>query len=191
MKKRTLTIVLIVLLVLAGLWLARQPATQTAQTQQQPQTTSCLVALDDMQQQVAASASAQDESTPEPVAATDEAQAFPDEHASYTSKEDVSAYLVAYGRLPENFITKDDARALGWNGGGLDDVAYGKCIGGDRFGNYEGLLPEASGRTYTECDVDTLHEDSRGAKRIVFSNDGLIYYTGDHYDSFSLLYGNP
>jgi len=189
MKKRTLAIVLIVLLVLAGLWLARQPAAQTAQTQP-PQKTSHLIALDEMPQ-VSATASAQDEATPKPTTASDEAQALPDEHGSYTSKEDVSAYLVAYGRLPENFITKDDARALGWNGGGLDDVAYGKCIGGDRFGNYEGLLPEASGRTYTECDVDTLHEDSRGAKRIVFSDDGLIYYTGDHYESFTLLYGNP
>ena len=191
MKKRTLTIVLIVLLVLAGLWLAQQPAAQTAQTQQEPVVTSCLVSLDEVQQQVAASASAQSETTPEPTTVTDEAQVLPDEHGAFTSKEDVAAYLVAYGRLPENFITKDDARALGWNGGGLDDVAYGKCIGGDRFGNYEGLLPEASGRTYTECDIDTLHEDSRGAKRIVFSNDGLIYYTGDHYESFTLLYGTP
>ena len=191
MKKRTLAIVLIVLLVLAGLWLARQPAAQSAQTQQLPQTTSCLVALDEMQQQVAASASAQSETTPQPEAAANETQALPDEHGVFTTKEDVAAYLVAYGHLPENFMTKDDARALGWDGGGLDDVAYGKCIGGDRFGNYEGLLPEASGRTYTECDIDTLHENSRGAKRIVFSNDGLIYYTSDHYESFTLLYGNP
>jgi len=190
-KKRTLAIVLIVLLVLAGLWLARQPAAQSAQTQQLPQTTSCLVALDEMQQQVAASASAQSETTPQPEAAANETQALPDEHGVFTTKEDVAAYLVAYGHLPENFMTKDDARALGWDGGGLDDVAYGKCIGGDRFGNYEGLLPEASGRTYTECDIDTLHENSRGAKRIVFSNDGLIYYTSDHYESFTLLYGNP
>ena len=65
----------------------------------------------------------------------------------------------------------------------------GKCIGGSRFGNYEDLLPEADGRTYTECDIDTLGADSRGAKRIVFSNDGLIYYTEDHYKSFELLYG--
>ena len=55
----------------------------------------------------------------------------------------------------------------------------------------EGLLPEAHGRDYYECDIDTLHEDRRGAKRIVFSNDGLIYYTEDHYDSFELLYGEP
>lgn len=112
-----------------------------------------------------------------------------DENGSYTTKEDVALYLYAYGKLPKNFITKDEARALGWEGGGLDEYAEGKCIGGDFFGNYEGILPKAKGRTYTECDIDTLGKKSRGAKRIVFSNDGLIYYTEDHYESFELLYG--
>ena len=112
-----------------------------------------------------------------------------DEGGEYTSAEDVALYLHLYAHLPRNFITKKDARALGWNGGGLDDYANGKCIGGDRFGNYEGLLPDAPGREYHECDIDTLHAASRGAKRIVYSNDGLIYYTEDHYESFILLYG--
>ena len=112
-----------------------------------------------------------------------------DEVGEYTSAEDVALYLHLYAHLPQNFITKKDARALGWNGGGLDDYADGKCIGGDRFGNYEGLLPDAPGREYHECDIDTLHAASRGAKRIVYSNDGLIYYTEDHYESFILLYG--
>lgn len=112
-----------------------------------------------------------------------------DEGGEYTSVEDVALYLHLYGHLPQNFITKKDARALGWNGGGLDDYADGKCIGGDRFGNYEGLLPDAPGREYHECDIGTLHAASRGAKRIVYSNDGLIYYTEDHYESFILLYG--
>lgn len=112
-----------------------------------------------------------------------------DEGGEYTSAEDVALYLHLYGHLPQNFITKKDARALGWNGGGLDDYADGKCIGGDRFGNYEGLLPDAPVREYHECDIDTLHAASRGAKRIVYSNDGLIYYTEDHYESFILLYG--
>ncbi len=115
----------------------------------------------------------------------------PDEDGSYTTKEDVALYIHTYGRLPENFITKDEARDLGWEGGGLEDYAPGMCIGGDRFGNYEGLLPDAPGRKWTECDIDTLGKDSRGAKRIVFSNDGLIYYTDDHYESFELLYGEP
>ena len=101
----------------------------------------------------------------------------------------VALYIHTYGHLPDNFITKKDAQALGWPGGSLEPYAPGKCIGGSRFGNYEGLLPEADGRTYTECDIDTLGADSRGAKRIVFSNDGLIYYTEDHYKSFELLYG--
>lgn len=111
------------------------------------------------------------------------------EDGSYTSKEDVALYLHLYGHLPDNFITKKEAQALGWPGGSLEPYAPGMCIGGSYFGNYEGLLPEKDGRTYTECDIDTLGAKSRGAKRIVFSNDGLIYYTGDHYASFELLYG--
>ena len=112
-----------------------------------------------------------------------------DEDGAYTTKDDVALYIHTYGHLPDNFITKKDAQALGWPGGSLEPYAPGKCIGGSRFGNYEGLLPEADGRTYTEYDIDTLGADSRGAKRIVFSNDGLIYYTEDHYKSFELLYG--
>ena len=124
-----------------------------------------------------------------PDAPEDGADAAIDEDGSYTSKEDVALYIHTYGHLPENFITKKEAQALGWNGGSLEPYAPGKCIGGSRFGNYEGLLPAAEGRTYTECDIDTLGADSRGTKRIVFSNDGLVYYTGDHYESFELLYG--
>ena len=112
-----------------------------------------------------------------------------DPDGSYTSKEDVALYIHLYGRLPGNFITKKEAESLGWSGGSLEKYAPGKCIGGSHFGNYEGLLPEADGRKYTECDIDTLGKKSRGAKRIVFSNDGLIYYTEDHYETFELLYG--
>lgn len=111
------------------------------------------------------------------------------EDGVYTTAEDVALYLHLYGRLPGNFISKKEARELGWDSGGLDGYADGMCIGGDRFGNYEGLLPDAPGREYHECDIGTLHAKSRGAKRIVYSNDGLIYYTEDHYESFVLLYG--
>lgn len=111
------------------------------------------------------------------------------EDGSYTSAEDVALYIYTYGRLPDNFITKKEAQKLGWSGGSLEPYAPGKCIGGSHFGNYEGILPEAEGREWTECDIDTLGADSRGAKRIVFSNDGLIYYTEDHYETFTLLYG--
>ena len=111
------------------------------------------------------------------------------EDGSYTTKEDVSLYLVTYGHLPGNFVTKKEAEKAGWNGGSLEDVLPGKCIGGDRFGNREGLLPKAEGRTWTECDINTLGKKSRGPERLVFSNDGLIYYTADHYESFTKLYG--
>lgn len=132
--------------------------------------------------------------TAEPITPTESievqaTEALIDPEGSYTTKEDVALYIHTYGHLPDNFMTKDEARKLGWEGGGLDKYAPGMCIGGDRFGNYEGLLPEAPGRKWTECDIDTLGASSRGAKRIVFSNDGLIYYTDDHYESFELLYG--
>ncbi len=129
------------------------------------------------------------QSAPDDADAPDETAAPIDEDGSYTTKDDVALYIHTYGHLPGNFITKKDAQALGWPGGSLEPYAPGMCIGGSRFGNYEGLLPEADGRTYTECDIDTLGADSRGAKRIVFSNDGLIYYTEDHYATFELLYG--
>ena len=118
-----------------------------------------------------------------------ETEAAIDPLGSYTSKEDVALYIHLYGELPMNFMTKKHAKALGWEGGSLEPIAPGMSIGGDYFGNYEGLLPE--GREYTECDIDTRGKDSRGAKRIIFSDDGLIYYTEDHYESFELLYGEP
>ena len=133
------------------------------------------------------------ETAPDEAALPEEAagaqEAAIDEDGSYTSKEDVALYIHTYGHLPGNFITKKQAQDLGWEGGSLEPYAPGMCIGGSRFGNYEGILPEKEGRSYTECDIDTLGADKRGAKRIVFSNDGLIYYTQDHYETFELLYG--
>lgn len=108
-------------------------------------------------------------------------------NGKYDGKKDVQEYLTKYYCLPSNYITKAAARELGWSGGGLDAYQYGACIGGDYFGNYEGNLPKKEGRSYYECDIDTMHKDSRGAKRIVYSNDGLIYYTEDHYQTFELL----
>lgn len=112
------------------------------------------------------------------------------EDGTYTSKDEVAAYLNEYGHLPSNFITKKEAKSLGWvsSEGNLDEVAPGMSIGGDYFGNYEGILPEADNREYHECDID-FDGTYRNAKRIVYSNDGLIYYTEDHYESFELLYG--
>lgn len=191
MNKRALTILLVILAVLAMIWLSNALGPQSTETLTQAQVPQSggLALLD------GDDSTSTEKPTAEPGdMATSLPEATPvaiDEAGEYTSKDDVSLYLDTYGHLPQNFITKSDARALGWSGGGLDDYAYGKCIGGDRFGNNEGLLPEASGRQYYECDIDTLHEDSRGAKRIVFSSDGLIYYTENHYESFDLLYGEP
>ena len=109
----------------------------------------------------------------------------------YSTKEEVAEYLETYGHLPENYITKKEAQALGWDNakGNLWDVAEGKSIGGDRFGNREGLLPSAHGRTWYECDID-YQGGYRGKERLVFSDDGLIYYSDDHYASFEAVRGN-
>jgi len=107
----------------------------------------------------------------------------------YFSPEDVALYLHAFGELPPNYLTKDEARDMGWvsSKGNLWDVGWGFCIGGDIFGNREGLLPDEDGRTWYECDVN-YEGGFRGGERLVFATDGLIYYTADHYESFDLLY---
>lgn len=107
----------------------------------------------------------------------------------YTSKDKVALYIHTYHKLPSNFITKSYATVLG----GLLErpllrAHYRKCIGGDRYFNYEGSLPEKENRKYYECDINTLGAQSRGTERLVYSNDGLIYYTPDHYNTFILLY---
>lgn len=132
-----------------------------------------------------------DDSSTETPAPQTPSQKDLDEHGSYYSKDDMALFIYTYGHLPDNCITKSDAKKLGWSGGSLEPFAPGKTIGGDKFSNYEKLLPTKKGRQYYECDIDTMGAKKRGAKRIVFSNDGLIYYTEDHYDSFELLYGNP
>lgn len=115
----------------------------------------------------------------------EEEEILVEEDGHYTDKEHVAAYLREYEELPDNYITKNEARKLGWNGSrsGLWDVAYGMSIGGDKFGNYEELLPTKRGRQYYECDID-FDGRKANAKRIVYSNDGLIFYTEDHYETF-------
>ena len=183
MNLRKLLPVLVVALVLVWLFLPDSNTTQ----QPAPTPTSSLTLLTPKPAKTPAP-------TPNPTHAPAPSsapaqQSVPDENGVYTGKDEVALYIHTYGHLPSNFIKKKDAEAKGWDGGSLEAVLPGMCIGGDYFGNYEGLLPKAKGRRWTECDIDTLGKRSRGYKRIVFSNDGLIYYTADHYESFELLYG--
>lgn len=171
--KRGLILILIALFIFGALYFTNHQAAEEPIQTAQPE----------------ASAVVTPEAIEPPLASSEPEDALLDENGSYTTKEDVALYLHQYGHLPSNFMTKKEAQALGWSGGSLEPYAPGKCIGGSQFGNYEGLLPKAPGRTYTECDINTLGKSKRGAERIVFSNDGLIFYTGDHYESFELLYG--
>jgi len=112
-----------------------------------------------------------------------------EENGNYTSKEEVALYIHTYGRLPVNYITKKEAQDMGWDSskGNLSDILPGMSIGGSAFGNYEGALPRANGRRYFECDID-YDGGYRGAKRLVYSNDGLVFYTEDHYNTFEQIY---
>lgn len=117
-----------------------------------------------------------------------------DKDGTYDTKDEVCAYLVQYHSLPRNYMTKKEARRMGWEGGPLDRLLPGRSIGGDYFGNYDGILPEVDDREYHECDIDTIGASQRGAKRIIYSGDDdagewNIYYTEDHYESFTLLWG--
>ena len=206
--KRRLTALLLAALLLLTLTACGDAAKTLDTVQKTAQTVQEIAqALDDAQADAEAAQQAPEEQEEAPEAeaaeeaepASEEAaeldapqeqtEAAIDEDGVYTTKDDVALYLHTYGHLPGNFITKKEAEALGWSGGSLEPYAPGKCIGGSHFGNYEGILPEKDGRSYTECDIDTLGASKRGAKRIVFSNDGLIYYTEDHYETFELLYG--
>lgn len=109
----------------------------------------------------------------------------PVEGEYYYDLENVVLYLELYDTLPDNYITKKEAQDLGWSGGSVEQYLEGAAIGGDHFGNREGLLPKADGRSYTECDLNTDGADSRGAERLVFSNDGLYFHTEDHYETFT------
>ena len=111
------------------------------------------------------------------------------EDGTYTDKDHVALYLHLYQKLPANYISKTKAKKAGWDAekGNLWDVCPGKSIGGGTFYNDDGFLPEKSGRTWKECDIDYAG-GYRGAKRICYSNDGLIFYTDDHYQSFTQLY---
>lgn len=125
------------------------------------------------------------EETPEYTESTYETSEYPIEGEYYYDLDNVVLYLETYGTLPENYITKNEARDLGWEGGSVERYLEGAAIGGDHFGNREELLPMKKGRSYTECDLNTNGKSSRGAERLVFSSDGLYFHTEDHYESFT------
>jgi hypothetical protein len=124
------------------------------------------------------------EATEEPVS-TPEASISEDD--IYDTKDEVALYIYTFHHLPSCYMTKKEARKKGWEGGALNRTIKGMCIGGDYFGNYEGLLPE-TGEDYYECDIDTMYKKSRGSKRIIYTLSGDVWYTGDHYESYTQLY---
>jgi len=188
--KKVLSLWLILLLVLAAGCVPRPVQTEFVQLTDPPATAApteapmdhSLVLLTEAPQGEAPAPTA--EPTPAP---TESPVQYGED---YDDRDRVALYLHLYGELPPHFITKKEAQKLGWPGyGEVEYYKKGGAIGGDWFGNYEKLLPQKKGRTYHECDIGTVGKKDRGEKRLIYSNDGLIYYTDDHYKSFTLLYG--
>lgn len=105
-----------------------------------------------------------------------------DEDGEYTTAEDVALYIHTYHKLPSNYMTKKEATDKGYY---KNPKKNGIMIGGDYFGNYEELLPPND--NYYECDVDYKGND-RGKNRLIYTTDGTVYYTKNHYKSFTQLY---
>lgn len=205
-SRRRLRLILSILLVLAAFWLGRQdflqsflsPAGETQGTkvvEQGAENIKEQAAKEGAEQGQTSSdkpgdekQAGQDSSVQEPAIqkSADQEPAAEDSAAEDPrSPEFVASILRKTGKLPDRFLSKKEARKLGWvpEQGNLNELAPGKSIGGDHFGNYEGKLPEKKGRSYREADVHDS-PNKRGAERLVFSNDGLIFYTPDHYKTF-------
>lgn len=102
-----------------------------------------------------------------------------------TDESVVVDFVRKNGRLPGYYITKKEARNRGWvaSEGNLCDVLPGRAIGGDIFTNRERNLPTQKGRIYYEADLN-YNCGRRNADRLIFSTDGLIFITHDHYKTF-------
>lgn len=94
-------------------------------------------------------------------------------------------WLKHYGILPDYYITSNEAKKFGWNPklGNLSTVCQGKMIFGGVYKNINKHLPTNYNRIWYEADIN-YNNGYRGTERILFSNDGLIFVTYDHYKTF-------
>lgn len=106
-----------------------------------------------------------------------------------TQQQKVADYLHQHQRLPAYYLRKNEARKQGWDpaSGNLCNILPGRAIGGDHFSNRENVLPDQPGRRWFEADVN-YQCGHRGSDRMLYSSDGLIYVTHDHYRHMEQIY---
>lgn len=176
-------------LILGGCTPDRSPSPASVSAElSQPETSGAPKSSEDKQKPGAESSGSEESIKPEQGAAGEHdaegAKASVERGKYYYDKDQVAAYLHEFKELPPNYITKKESRERGWKASPKAELV----VGGDRFGNRESKLPTAKGRKYFEADVRAGYTNHRGPERLVFSNDGWIYYTSDHYENFTLLY---
>ncbi len=93
-------------------------------------------------------------------------------------------WLRHYGQLPDNYHSESDLRALGWKQGDSPvKFAPEKMVTRGEYENMNGHLPDAPGRVWYEADIN-YYSGKRNGHRILWSNDGLLFVTYDHYRTF-------
>ena len=103
--------------------------------------------------------------------------------------EGMDVFLAYWGILPGNYIGKDSARNAGWKPKkSLSNKLPGKSIGGDIYANRNLKLPQIPGRVWYEADINYT-EGKRNSERLLYSNDGLMFVTYDHYETFYEIIG--
>ena len=107
------------------------------------------------------------------------------ETATNKGDQGADAYLFFLHRLPPEYVTKDEEKNAGWKNkkGNLDTVLPGKSIGGDIYRNDDRKLPHKNGRTWYEADINYTG-GYRNHDRVLYSDDGLIFITYDHYHTY-------
>ncbi len=99
--------------------------------------------------------------------------------------DDGADYWIKYfGELPKYYVTKNEAKSSGWRQSkSPENYIPDKMIMGGIYHNKNDHLPNAPGRIWYEADIN-YYEGKRNGHRFLWSNDGLMFVTYNHYETF-------
>ena len=104
--------------------------------------------------------------------------------ATKDRKNGADSWIKQFDELPEYYITEAELLKLGWRRGKSPaKYAPGKMATMGIYLNGNKHLPTAPGRIWYEADIN-YYSGKRNRHRLLWSNDGLIFVTYDHYETF-------